>query len=364
MTRAEPGPHQGGSALRRAVGDRDVTATAKLLATDAQALSEARREDGPLSTDSAFVHEVRIAYQREALHDFRRPDVPEVLAKGLDRVGVVGLGPMVDPPALLGLVEDFGRFATDLERRCAEGRASFVHHHEQDHYWPDTGVAISNNALCWSPRLAEIAASPLALDLVEWYFGKPARLQRVQAVRYEAGIAGGAGEHMFRWHHDMEGHRLKLMVLLTRVTEADHAMVYVRGSHRLKHGWTDFQSNAIDLDACRSRLGTIEVTRLIGEPGEAYLFDSHGVHMARRLPGGRTRDAFIVEYSGDSSNVFGAALDEQEINGLSPRAADLVRDLCAQEPRWLQPLAGGPPQWHRTLHTPRAWTAPLSKREG
>ena len=345
------------SLLRDAIARGDTEAAARLLATRLVETEWGSGQDNPLCATNAtpeLVHAIRLKYQREPISGFRKPAVNSSILGKLERHGIVQLIHFVPEDVLARLRSQFDALVSHIAEKLAKGHGTFIHHHEEDHYWPDNRVFISNNAFRWSPELLINACSSTVLNLCRSYFGKPVHVQRAQGVRYLEG--GESGQHMFQWHHDLEGHRLKLMILLTPVTETDHAMGYVRGSHRIEHNWDAFQRNRLALDYCRAHLGSLDLTQALGMPGDAYLFDSNGAHIAHRRATGRRRDVFIVEYSGDTSNVFGATITPEVLRAAGPEVLAATSAMRRVRPRW-KCLRESTPRWHRTLHSPDQWVA-------
>src|SRR5439155_16491644 len=111
------------------------------------------------------------------------------------------------------------------------------------------------------------------LDVAHRYLGKTPWIKRGVAMRY---LASSSADHaMFGWHHDLEDMRLKVMVLITDVSERDQTMSYVLGSHKLFHPLVMFLKNHCSLDYCRKHLGELEIYDTIGTAGDVLLFDSN-----------------------------------------------------------------------------------------
>lgn len=131
--------------------------------------------------------------------------------------------------------------------------------------------------------MLRLCCHPFIVEISNHYLKKPAFVQQAMAMRYLRG--GRMGNDQFRWHHDMEDTRLKVMILLTDVGKNDQYMTYVRASHKLFHPYERFLQNQLDLEYCHQYLNTVEILEATGKAGDMILFDSNGTHSANRSRG-------------------------------------------------------------------------------
>ncbi|HET9062508.1 MAG TPA: phytanoyl-CoA dioxygenase family protein, partial [Candidatus Binatia bacterium] len=297
---------RGGTELHRAIADLDVARAAELLVRGADV--SAADEAGHTALDRAFsrpelVHAIRQRYQLMPRPGWGASSPAPSEMRELSARGIVKLPAFVAPDTLEQLRSGFAAFVGLLDRRIERGEGFFRQYHEEDHFWPKDGAYITNNAFKYSDQLVVCACHESVLALTRHYFGKPVHIQRAVGMGYLPG--GRTGHDMFAWHHDLEGRRLKLMILLTEISKQDHTMSYVVGSHRIEHPWHRFQQNRLSLGYCSRRLDRLEIVETTGVPGDAYVFDSNGAHMGNRRSTARRRDVFMVEYNSDPSNIYG-----------------------------------------------------------
>jgi len=84
----------------------------------------------------------------------------------------------------------------------------------------------------------------------------------------------------YRYHTD-RFHQVSLMLFLSDVTENDTHMEYLCGSHKRNI----FEVIHITPDDCEMQVNNFEKKLLTGIKGDAYLFDSIGIHRAKYILG-------------------------------------------------------------------------------
>jgi hypothetical protein len=351
----------GWTALHEAVAEGHVDIAAALLAYGAAADATDRWGHAALAlpeTTAETLHAVRQRYHRFRLP--RADDAPPAperarsWASALERDGIVRIPGFVEPDVLRTLRRDFARFVETLDAKVARGEAIYRHYDEEEHWWPADRAYVCNNAFKYSARLAQLCCDETLFAAAEAYLGKPPLIQRGVAMRYLP--APSSGNEMFGWHHDMEEQRCKLMILLTDVGPQDQHMSYVVGSHRLFHPYPMFFANACSLDYCRRHLPAIETYDALGAAGDAFLFDSNGAHRGNRRESAEVRDVFVVELSGDRSNVWGGDVAAEALAGV-PRARNPFLPFLAAEKKWAHPRARRDPTWVEDLPRVGVWLA-------
>lgn len=308
--------------------------------------------------DVETLHAIRQHYQRYPHPSVRSGggDDPNAAryADALDADGIVRLDGAIGPALLAQLRRDFAAFMDDLDRRASAGTADYGHYDQEAYHWPDDRAFITNNAFRYSAALARFCCAKPVADVARRYLGKPAFIQRALAMRY---LPCESKHHdMFRYHHDLVDKRLKVMVLLTDVGEADQYMSYVTGSQALFHPYAMFHSNVCPLEYCERHLGRLDVFRTLGAAGDVFLFDSNGAHMGNRRPSGRTRDAFFVEFSAARAPQFGGDIPPAVFDAGPPTASHPLYVMAHAPKRWHQPVTrGGSPTWIVDLPHPATW---------
>jgi hypothetical protein len=176
-------------------------------------------------------------------------------------------------------------------------------------------------------------------------------------MRYPPGAP--SERDMFRWHHDMEDRRLKVMVLLSDVGETDQAMSYACGTHALRHPYEMFLDNPCPLDYCRAALGREpEIVHATGRAGDLVVFDSNGAHRGNRRSDAAVRDAFFLEYTTDPSGLWGGDVPEEAL-AADPETAALLAPWRGLPKLWQRPYVRTAPDWVESLPHPDRWLAAL-----
>lgn len=166
-----------------------------------------------------LLHRVRQAYRRFRPCGASPPgecsERGAALAKELERAGIVRVPGLVSDEALERLREACEAFVARIDRARAAGRGVKRHYDEEEHWWPDDRAYVTNNAFRDAPDLVALCGHPLLREVASRHLGEPVFVQRGVGMRYLP--APSIERDMFRWHHDMEEQRLKVMVLLTDV---------------------------------------------------------------------------------------------------------------------------------------------------
>ena len=194
----------------------------------------------------AVLHQVRQAAHRRRVPAELAP-VPDdgaEVARARCADGIARIDGLVRGPALDELRADLDRFLRHIELRLQRGEGTRRGYHDIEHYWPDAGEFVTNDALAWSPALVALAAHPDLLALAGDHLGRRPVVQRAMAMRY---LPQGPGveDTQYRWHHDLEERRCKVMILLTDVAPDDQPMRYLPGSHEARHSLQRFRDNAL-----------------------------------------------------------------------------------------------------------------------
>ncbi|MEP7362498.1 MAG: phytanoyl-CoA dioxygenase family protein [Acidobacteriota bacterium] len=351
----------GRPALQIAVGGGHAEAAACLLAYGAR--PDPTGSDGvslfaPERTPVHTLHAIRQHYQRFQTYDEARrsvhPPKLQSLAAELTSRGILHLPGFVGPQALQRMQGDLGAFVREIDGMVARGEGIKRHYDEELHWCPKDNAYISNNAFKYSRDLVDFCFNAELLAIVDLFLGKPSFISRGVATRYPP--ADSTNKRAFSWHHDMEERRLKALVLLTDVGEADQHMSYVAGSHTLYHPYEMFLENSCTHDYCQERLGHVEVVHAIGRAGDVFLFDSNGAHRGIRRPNAAVRDAFFVEFATSISQVWGGDLDGPYIESLAAAAGVNPFDrMLAARKKWTPPIVRSVSGWAETLPQLHTW---------
>jgi hypothetical protein len=349
---------QGRTPLHHAVAAGNAEIAACLLVYGAEyALCDhqGRRALDPAAVGMETMHAIRQRYHRFREDDAERPAewrCAERWAAELDRRGIVKVTGLIEPDAMHRMRREFETFVRNLGREVARGSVVKTSYFEEEHWWPEQRAFVSNNAFKHSSELVRFSCRPELLEAAHLYLGRPASIQRAVAMRYLAGVT--PERDMFRWHHDLEDKRLKVMILLTDVGPDDQHMSYACGSHTLFHPYRMFLENACDLEYCRRHLDRLEIYDATGKAGDFFLFDTNGAHRGIRRHAGRVRDVYLIELSASTSNIWGGDVDARIVAEARPRH-DPFEGFMAAEKKWEVAARQQSPSWVETLAHIDAW---------
>jgi hypothetical protein len=304
-----------------------------------------------------LLHRVRQAYRRFRPSNADRPaegsEVGAALAKELELRGIVRVSGLVTDDSLGRMRAACDAFVARIDRARAAGRGVKRHYDEEEHWWPDDRAYVTNNAFRGTPDLVALAGHPLLREVAIRHLGDPVFVQRGVGMRY---LPGRCSEReMFRWHHDMEEQRLKVMVLLGDVGASDQVMSYACGTHVLMHPYEMFFDNPCPLAYCREALGReLEIVQATGRAGDLILFDSNGAHRGHRRDDAPVRDAFFIEYTSDPSDLWGGDLPSEPL-AADPATAALFAPWHGRPQAWERPYTRTVPTWVENLPHPERW---------
>jgi hypothetical protein len=303
----------------------------------------------------------RLHVVRQHYHRLRQPvggasasETAAAWASALERNGIVKVTGLIGADELACMQADCQAFVTSLEDRLARGEGVYRYYDEEEHYWADDRAYVSNNAFKHSSQFVRFCGQEDLAAAASLYLGKPAFIQRAVAMRYLPNR--DTRNDMFGWHHDMDEKRFKVMVLLSDVGASDQHMSYVLGSQKLFHPYRMFFRNECSLDYCRKHMGAIEIYDATGKAGDVFIFDSNGAHRGNRRESGNIRDVFLVEFTADKSEVWGADIDptvlaELSFSGVNP----FERLLAVEHKKWEAPSTRSAPAWVENLPHVERW---------
>jgi hypothetical protein len=243
----------GRSALHVAVQHGNSEIIALLLAHGADHSVEDRDGNPPFSpkyVSSPDLHRIRQHYRRMPAPNYVLPLLAGTKYKAalnsLKEKGIAKLSGCIAIDDLSKLQHQFEAFPHALDVKIANGEGNKIDYDEEEHYWSEDKAYVSNNAFRYSDCLAQIACSPSLLDLARNYYAKPVLVKRAMAMRYLPSSTKGGG--MFTWHHDVEDKMMKVMILLTDVSDTDQYMSYIEGSHLPYRRYESFFNNELNVE--------------------------------------------------------------------------------------------------------------------
>ncbi len=327
------------TALHFAAQNGHAYIAAFLLSRKADYLITNNKGNKPLSLDCIDIElllAIRQHYQRmpETFYKQNQPQNP--LAKHylneLEKNGIVKISGFISPDILKQLQADFDSFVKNVEKKVEDGTGIYTHYHTEEYWHPQQRIFVTNNAFKYSTEFTRLSCNEMLLEIVNHYLQKTGFIQRAQAMRYLPGEKNG--KIQFKWHHDMEDKRVKMMILLSDVGAKDQYMTYVLGSHKVFHPYENFLRNSLDFDYYKGHLDTISIVKATGKPGDIFLFDSNGMHSGNRTKG-RIRDAFFIEYTADKYHIWGGDLPEDFLKSYSFKKSNpFERLINVPHKRW------------------------------
>ena len=351
---------RGRTALHYAVKCGQPQAAACLLAYGANHTIKDAQGNCPLSleyTTIELLHALRQRYRRFIRSDgVSKSESTEAVVhwlEDLEQNGIVKISGLIGPDELLEMQQDFESFVKNLDKKMAAGDADYKHYDEEEHWWPKDHAYITNNAFKYSKQLIRSCCDPKLLEIARQFYGRDALIQRGVGMRYLS--SRRTGNDMFRWHHDMEEKRLKMMVLLTDVGEDDQCMSYALGTHKIFHPYHMFFNNACSLDYAGKHVDEINIYDAAGKAGDIILFDTNGAHRGNRRPDAKVRDAFFVEFTPDTSNIWGGDIPENFFINNPVTCANPFVGMMSAPRKWDLPVTRTHPTWVTNLPYPERW---------
>ena len=297
------------------------------------------------------LHQLRLAYQEARAGRGQWPAELAELRTGLESDGVHVWRGLVGPDELAAMQAEMDAFVARIEA----DHLVATRYQSREGLWPEDAAVVSNDAFAWSPELVAMAGGPPLLEIAEGYLGPGPVVQRAQAMRYQPHQP--SDRHQFRWHHDLEGRRLKAMVLLTDVGSGDQPMTYVAGSHRRRHSIHRYHDNRLRLGYAERYTRHVEPRLLTGVAGDVIFFDSNGLHRGTRRPTGAVRDVLVIEYAAPGSPLMGGRPVPDAVHGLSEDGQAAFATMLATEPVWERTVDRG--GWLDQLIDVESWAVPV-----
>lgn len=351
---------RGRTALHEAAARGHADVAACLLARGANP----RVEDGKgrtaldaRNTTPEVLHQIRQRYHRRRADPeatlSRASEDARHLAAELAQTGIVKISGLVGTEDLARMRQEFQGFIESLDARLSRGDGIYKQYDEEEHFWQKDRAYVSNNAFKHSPTLTRLCCHPTLLDAASLYLGRAPHIQRGGAMRYLPSPA--VSNDMFGWHHDMEEKRFKVMILLTGVGEGGQHMSYLVRSHTLFHPYAMFFENPCSVDYCRAHLPNVEVFDAVGTAGDMFVFDSNGAHRGNRSESADIRDVFMVEYTADTSHIWGGDVDPRVLDEVGPLSPNPFDRLLRSHKLWEQPMVRKAATWIENLPHVERW---------
>lgn len=161
---------------------------------------------------------------------------------------------------------------------------------------PENGVPTNIFASLRNDDISSIVSDVRLLSILQALYGRTPYLRSDPQVHRFHITADRQRDDNFCWHVDRY-QQITLMVLLNKVTEATTHMMYLKGTHRRTFGFWNLRMQRLKSSVeVPKKYRDREVIRLLGDPGDAYLFDSMGLHRANYITG-TVRDTVFALYT-------------------------------------------------------------------
>lgn len=241
-----------------------------------------------------------------------------VLARGVSELrsqGYTSIGSLFEPEEIAGV-----RALID-ESVLGHRQGITVDWSDRVEYWRIL------NPLRLDPLLLKVAVHPLALALIERYFGRSPYLSDVDMRRIppkDMNLLEKKGYSSSNWHRDTRGRQLKMMIYLTDVGEADSNFSLLPATHigayRRKKGFMESRLSDAEVNAMPTK--SLE---WYGVAGDAMIFDTNLIHRLRRKPTARVRDTITFYYTPGQS-LWRLDLDDTTLAGQSKEVRAIFGD--------------------------------------
>jgi hypothetical protein len=177
------------------------------------------------------------------------------------------------------------------------------------------------NPLKFSKPLLDLSLDEFLLGIVARYFNRKFKLYEADICRIHPGEP--VEYSSWQWHHDGLGPLLKIMVWLTDVGPNDMSTSYLKGTHRIMHGFEIHNGKTrISKNEVAQKYAGFEQINATGPAGTVLIFDPNGVHRGNRRPTTH-RDHFCSCYCPGGTN-WPVTVNKKHLEGLSPAQLDVL----------------------------------------
>jgi hypothetical protein len=167
----------------------------------------------------------------------------------------------------------------------------------EDEYLEDTKHFHTRNILKFNKIFLELVCSDLLIEIATQYFQKEIFLNQIDSYRL-CPIAKSKYSS-FQWHHDGQGKKLNMMVLLTDVDCGGQKMTYLKGSHLKYRSFKECLNSRVsetEVNQIYSNSTFNHIFECIGKAGDVFIFDANGIHSGNRSEGA-IRDTIVIQFT-------------------------------------------------------------------
>ena len=192
---------------------------------------------------------------------------------------------------------------------------------------PSNGTRIGYDMSLADPQITEFVLDPLIMEVLRCYYGtepflrNDPLLQGIDTNDTTLELGNGAF-HIDRYN------QLSLMLLLGETSVRSTHMEYLRGTHRRKFGFWNLYLRDPDIQDVTRSTGAPELFKVVGSKGDAFLFDTMGIHRANYILGSN-RLIFHLNFTNGHnlykySNEFSVDPDLEYADTLARQKRNLV----------------------------------------
>ncbi len=154
----------------------------------------------------------------------------------------------------------------------------------------EIGVASVIDSSKHFPELNEILESEYINNICKQYLGNDAAVNHIRVERLEEKLSRNDVSGLY--HHDMVGHRLKILILLDDVYENGRCTAYTVGTHKVRWKNYDYDQSRYDSDEIEKKF---EIIKFYGKKGDIFLFDTNGLHKRDEKPDKAQRAVVFID---------------------------------------------------------------------
>jgi hypothetical protein len=161
---------------------------------------------------------------------------------------------------------------------------------------PEKGVPVHVRVSLKDAEMMRIVSDHRVLEILQSVYGTLPYLRNDPHIHRSEIGAPNQMDGNYYFHVDRY-QQISLMVLMSEVTESTTHMLYAEGTNKRIFGFLDLRMQYLKAKTnLPEKFRDRQIIKLIGKPGDAFLFDSMGLHRANYISG-TTRDVIFVNYT-------------------------------------------------------------------
>lgn len=172
------------------------------------------------------------------------------------------------------------------------------------------------------PEFLDLILDPYLLAVIRAYFGRRIVLAEssLEQLPPSDQVAGS-----YKWHFDIRGKQLKMMIMLSDVGEDGQHFSFVPGTHVRRSYLSQGESRFTDEDLKQNGWWE-KVVNCTGTIGTVLLFDTNGIHRGTRKPT-TTRENITSNFNTGFRHLYPLHISKESAAKLTDEQKDVVRLL-------------------------------------